>query len=123
MIFLIGTNPRYEATILNARIRKAYLNNNTKIISLNEIGDLTYPYESLDGQTQSIKDIFDGNNEISKKIISANKPLIVIGESLLNSNSSEYLFNKIKEFLFKNKKFTDEWNPFNILSCDASTVG
>ena len=123
LIFLIGTNPRYEATILNARIRKAYLNNNTKIISLNEIGDLTYPYESLDGQTQSIKDIFDGNNEISKKIISANKPLIVIGESLLNSSSSEYLFNKIKEFLFKNKKFTDEWNPFNILSCDASTVG
>ena len=30
-ILLIGTNPRYEATILNARIRKAYLNNNTKI--------------------------------------------------------------------------------------------
>ena len=29
-IFLIGTNPRFEATILNARIRKGYLKNNTK---------------------------------------------------------------------------------------------
>ena len=69
LIFLIGTNPRYEATILNARIRKAYLNNNTKIISLNDIGDLTYPYESLNGKTQTLKDIFENNHEVSKNIL------------------------------------------------------
>ena len=123
LIFLIGTNPRYEATILNARIRKAYLSNNTKIISLNDVGDLTYPYEHLDGKTQIIKDIIEGKSEISKKIIEATKPLIVLGETLLNSNSSKYLFHNIKEFLIKNQKFTDEWNPFNILSSDAATVG
>ena len=122
-IFLIGTNPRFEATILNARIRKSYLNNNTKIVSLNDLGDLTYPYESLDGQTQTLKDIFDGNHNISKQIIGANKPMIVLGESLLNINSSKYFFNKIKEFLIKNKKVTEEWNPLNVLSCDAATVG
>ena len=123
LIFLIGTNPRYEATILNARIRKSYLNNNTKIISLNDLGDLTYPYESLNGQTQLLKDIFDGNNEISKQIINANKPMVILGESLLNSNSSRYLFNMTKEFLTKNNKINDDWNAFNILSCDAATVG
>ena len=94
-IFLIGTNPRYEATILNARIRKSYLNNNTKIISLNDLGDLTYPYESLDGQTQSIKDIFEGNNKISKQITEATKPLIIIGESLLNCKIEPLLSKKI----------------------------
>jgi len=123
LILLIGTNPRYEATILNARIRKAYLNNNTKIISLNDLGDLTYPYKSLDGKTQSIKDIFDGNNEISNKIIDSKKPLIIIGESLLKTSSSKYLFNKIKEFLIKNNKVTKQWHSFNILSCDAAAVG
>ena len=46
-IFLVGSNPRYEATILNARIRKAYLANKTKIISLNDVGDLTYPYQRI----------------------------------------------------------------------------
>tara|TARA_B100001175_G_scaffold171681_1_gene145679 strand:+ start:31 stop:2070 length:2040 start_codon:yes stop_codon:yes gene_type:complete len=122
-IFLLGTNPRFEATILNARIRKSYLNNNTKIISLNNLGNLTYPYKSLDGQTQSIKDIFEGNSEISNQIKIAKKPLIIIGESLLNLNSSKYLFNKIKEFLVENKKISGDWNSFNILSCDASTVG
>jgi len=123
LIFLIGSNPRYEATILNARIRKAFVNNNTKIISLNDVGDLTYPYESLDGQTQSIKNIFEGSDEISKKIIDAKHPMIIIGESLLKLNSANYLFNLIKDFLNKNNKFTDNWNPLNILSCDASTVG
>ena len=122
-IFLIGTNPRFEATILNARIRKSYLNNNTQIVSLNDLGDLTYPYESLDGQTQTLKDIFDGNHNISKQIIGAKKPMIVLGESLLNINSSKYFFNKIKEFLIKNKKVSEEWNPLNVLSCDAATVG
>ncbi|MDC0915414.1 NADH-quinone oxidoreductase subunit NuoG [Candidatus Pelagibacter sp.] len=122
-IFLIGTNPRFEATILNARIRKSYLNNNTKIVSLNDLGDLTYPYESLDGQTQTLKDIFDGDHNISKQIIGANKPMIVLGESLLNINSAKYFFNKIKEFLIKNEKVSEEWNPLNVLSCDAATVG
>jgi NADH-quinone oxidoreductase subunit G len=123
LIFLIGTNPRYEATILNARIRKSYLNNNTKIISLNDLGDLTYPYESLDGKTKTLKEIFDGNHEISKKIIGANNPMIIIGESLLNLGSSQYFFNSIKNFLKQNKKISEEWNSFNILSSDASTVG
>jgi NADH-quinone oxidoreductase subunit G len=123
LILLIGTNPRYEATILNARIRKSYLSNNTKIISLNDLGDLTYPYKSLNGQTQTLKDIFNDNHEVSKLINDAQKPMIILGESFLNSNSSSYLFNKAKEFLNKNNKITDEWNAFNILSNDAATVG
>jgi NADH-quinone oxidoreductase subunit G len=123
LILLIGANPRFEATILNARIRKAYLNNNTKIFSLNDIGDLTYPYQSLDGKTQTIKDIIENKNEISKNILESKKPLIILGESFLKSKSANYLFNSLKEFLFKNNKLTNEWNSLNILSTDAATVG
>ncbi len=123
LIFIAGANPRYEATILNARIRKAYLSNNTKIISLNDVGDLTYPYLSLDGQTQTLNNILEGNHDISKEIIGSKKPIIIIGESLLRLKSSEFLFNKTKEFLSKNNKISDEWNSLNILSTDAATVG
>ena len=49
--------------------------------------------------------------------------MIILGESLLNLKSSKYFFNKIKEFLIKNNKTNEEWNSFNILSTDASTVG
>ena len=123
LIFIAGANPRYEATILNARIRKAYLNNNTKIISLNDVGDLTYPYQSLDGQTQTLNNILEGNHDVSKEIINSKKPIIIIGESLLRLESSEFLFNKTKEFLTKNNKISDEWNSLNILATDAATVG
>ena len=123
LILLVGTNPRFEATMLNARIRKSYLNNNTKIISLNNVGDLTYPYQSLDGKTQTLKDIFESRNDISKDIVSAKKPIIIFGESFLNLKSAKYLFFSFKKFLIDNNKFTDDWNPINLISTDASTVG
>ncbi len=122
-ILLIGTNPRFEATMLNARIRKAYLKNKVKIVSLNDVGDLTYPYQSLDGKTQIIKDIFENKNAISKDIIDSQKPLIIFGESFLKSKSAEFLLSSFKNFLLNNNKFTDDWNPFNFLPSDASTVG
>ena len=122
-IFLIGTNPRYEATILNARIRKSYLNKKVKIISLNDVGDLTYPYQSLDGKTQTLKEIFENKNQISKEILSSKKPMIILGESFFKDESSEYLFNLIKDFLKINQKINNEWNSLNVLSTDASTVG
>ena len=109
--------------MLNARIRKAYLNNKLKIKSLNDVGDLTYSYESLDGKTQTIKDIIENNHEISKNIIEAKKPMIIFGESFLKSSSAKYLFKSFKKFLIDENKFNDEWNPLNIISTDAATVG
>ncbi len=123
LIFLIGTNPRFEATMLNARIRKAYINDNVKIISLNDVGELTYDYHSLDGKTQTIKDIVDNKHKISTEIIDSKNPMIILGESFLKLNSANYLFNSFKEFLVNNKKFTEDWKPLNVLSVDASTVG
>jgi NADH-quinone oxidoreductase subunit G len=123
LILLIGVNPRFEATMVNARIRKAHLNKNPKIISSNDVGDLTYPYQSLDGKTQSIKDIAENKNDISKLIINSKKPIIIFGESFFKIKSAKYLFSAFKEFLSNNNKLTDLWNPINVLSVDAATVG
>ena len=123
LILLIGTNPRFEATMVNARIRKAYINNNTKIVSLNDLGDVTYPYESLDGKTQSVKDIIENNHNLSKDILDCQKPMIILGESFLELKSANFLFQSLKSFLYNNNKFSDNWNPLNILSQDAATVG
>jgi NADH-quinone oxidoreductase subunit G len=122
-IFLIGSNPRYESTILNSRIRKAYLQNKTKIISLNEIGDLTFPYESLNGNIENIKEIIEDRHVISKLIKNSKKPLIIFGQSLLKSKSSKFVFESLKSFLIKNNKISDEWNSLNVISENASSVG
>jgi NADH-quinone oxidoreductase subunit G len=123
LIFLIGTNPRFESTILNARIRKSYINNKTKIISLNNVGDLTYPYQSLDGQTKTLTDIFQNISDISKEILNSKKPLIILGESFFKLQSANFMFYLIKDYLKKNNKISNEWNSLNKLTSFASTVG
>ena len=122
-ILLIGSNPRYEATILNARIRKAYLQNKTKIISLNDVGDLTYPYDHLDGDVENIKKIVEDNHKISNIIKESKKPLVIFGQSSLKSKSAKYIFESVKSFLEKNNKISEEWNSLNTISLNASTVG
>jgi len=123
LIILIGSNPRLEATILNLRIRKSYIKNKTEIFSLGDIGDLTYPYNVLENNTRIIRDIVNNKHELSKKIINAKKPSIIIGQSVLKLKSSIYIFEELKKFLYENNKINDEWNSLNILSKNASTVG
>ena len=123
LVFLIGTNPRFESTILNARIRKSYVNNKTKIISLNNVGDLTYPYQSLDGQTKTLVDIFQNKSDISKEILNSKKPLIILGESFFKLQSANLMFYLIKDYLKKNNKISNECNSLNKLTSFASAVG
>jgi len=123
LIILIGTNPRFEATILNSRIRKAFINNKTEIFSMNDVGDLTYPYKFINGDTETIKNISEDNHDLSEKIKNSAKPLIIFGQSSLLLKSFGYIFESLKTFLVKNNKISDEWNSLNIMSNDASTVG
>ena len=123
LILLIGCNPRHEATILNARIRKAFRNNKTPIFSIGNLGDQTYDYKILGDNTQTIKDIIEEKHEFNKVFKHAEKPLIIIGESALETESGGYILEEFKNFLFQKKFITEKWNALNILVQNASTVG
>ena len=123
LIILIGTNPRFEATILNSRIRKNFLKNKTEIISLGNVGDLTYPYNVIDNSTDIIKEIVENNHEISKKIKQSNNPSLIFGQSILKLKSAPYIFEELKNYLEENGKISEEWNALNILQKNSSAVG
>ena len=123
LIILVGTNPRLEATILNARIRKAYIKNKVEIFSLGDPGDLTYPYKCIGSNTQVIKEIVSNTHEVSEKIKKSKKPIFILGESALHGKAGEYVFETIKDFLFKNNFIRKDWNALNILTQQASRVG
>ena len=123
LILLVGTNPRLEATILNARIQKIYKKNKTKIYSIGNPGDLTYPYEMIGANTSIVKDIISGEHTIAKKIKKSKKPIVIIGESALIGNSGQYIFESIKLFLKENNFIRKDWNALNILNQHASRVG
>ena len=122
-ILLVGTNPRLEATILNARIRKAYIKNKLKIYSIGDAGDLTYPYQNIGSNTSIIREIVSGSHEISHKIKKAKKPMIIIGDSALYGKSGKYVFETLKNFLSYNNFIKKDWNALNILTQQASRVG
>ena len=123
LILLIGTNPRHEASMLNARIRKAFVQKKVPIFSIGDPGDLTYDYKIISDKTDEIKKIINNESELSNKILSAKNPIIIIGESALELESGKYIFEEIKNFLIQNNKISQEWNPLNILIQNASTVG
>ena len=95
---MIGCNPRYEATILNSRLRKSYLKSKLEIYSTNDIGDQTYPYKILENSTEFLKDVINGKNEISKKIVNSSKPIIIIGQSVLKNEIVTIYIRKFKKF-------------------------
>ena len=123
LILLVGANPRHEATILNARIRKAFVQKKIPIYSIGNPGDLTYDYEVIGNKTDDIKQLINKESEISKKIQSSKKPIIIIGESALELESGKYIFEELKNYLINNNFITKEWNALNILVQNASTVG
>ena len=123
LLLLIGANPRHEATMLNARIRKSFVSNKLPIFSIGDPGDLTYPYKIVGKTTEDIKKIINSESEISTKIQKSKRPVIIIGESVLEIKSGKYILEGIKKFLFRNNFINDKWNAFNILTQNASTIG
>jgi len=123
LILLVGTNPRLEATILNSRIRKAYIKNKVEIYSIGDPGDLTYPYEIIGKSTSVINELTSGLNKISNKIKKSKKPMVIIGESALHGQAGGYIFETLKNFLLLNNFINKNWNALNILTQQASRVG
>ena len=123
LILLIGSNPRHEATILNARIRKTFVQKKIPIFSIGDPGELTYDYEIIGNSTDDIKKIINQEHKFSQKLLSAKKPLIIIGESALELKSGPYIFEQLKKFLVDNNFINNNWNGLNILTQNASTTG
>ena len=88
--------------MLNARIRKATIQNSLKVFSFGNPGDLTYSYKVLGNNTSDIKDFLKGTGNFSETFKKAKKPLVIIGEEALELKSGGYIFEEIKEHLIKN---------------------
>jgi len=117
-ILLIGCNPRSEATIVNYRIRKA-VNNGCNVFSIGDPGDQNYNYKILGDNISLLDDLINNKIAESKLLNEAKNPVIIIGESALKSNISDYVISSVKNLLKKINKL----NGFNILHQFASNVG
>ncbi len=116
-IMLIGTNPRREAAVLNARIRKRYLKGNVLIGLIGEKADLTYPYNYLGAGPESLAQFID--HAPAKK----EKPMFIIGQGALNRPDGAAVLAMAAKAASSLGVIKDGWNGFNILHTEAGLVG
>jgi len=125
-ILLVGTNPRYEATLVNARLRKAHIHNETDVALIGTPVDLTYPYEHLGESAQILDDIVKGTHLYAETLRNAEKPMVIVGTSALQGPSGAGILKAataLAEKLQNKDEDADEWKVFNVLHKYASQVG
>ena len=121
-ILLVGTNPRWEATVLNSRIRKAYLNNNCRIGLIGKKLDLNYNYEHLSEDLDHLNDILNNQSIFCEQLSKSKKTMIIIGNSAINFNNGKDILN-ICSAIEKKFNNNNKFNGLNILQQDISKVG
>jgi NADH-quinone oxidoreductase subunit G len=82
-ILLIGTNPRVEAPVLNARIRKTWLNGDVAIGVVGPRANLSYPYDYLGAGPQSLTELAEGRGSFVETLRNAKRPMIIVGQGAL----------------------------------------
>lgn len=121
-ILLIGTNPRHEAAVLNARIRKQWLRSDLEIGVVGETWDSTFEFDHLGTDIEALKKALSG--PFGKKLQSAKKPMIVVGSGVTDHVDAAAFYEAVGSFVEKNANFTtEEWNGYNVLQRAASRVG
>lgn len=82
-LLLIGSNPRLEAPVLNARIRKRYLMGDFPIAAIGEAVDLTYKAEFIGAGADTLADLLAGKQSFADTLKNAKNPMILIGQGAL----------------------------------------
>ncbi|MCF8495344.1 MAG: NADH-quinone oxidoreductase subunit NuoG [Alphaproteobacteria bacterium] len=115
-ILLVGTNPRLEGVMVNARIRKAWRDKRVKIGLIGEEADLTYPYKHLGTGSRDL-------DKISEFFSGAERPLMIVGAGVFARPDGLALHHMMSEMAQKSGAVKEGWNGFNILHRAASRVG
>ena len=122
-LLLIGTNPRHEAPILNARIRKRWRANRLPVAVIGSATDLTYPSEIIGAGADVLTALLDGSHAFAEILTKAAKPMIVVGEGALAGEGGTALLAAAWKLTEKVGGFGDAWHGFNVLHRAAARVG
>jgi NADH-quinone oxidoreductase subunit G len=122
-ILLIGSDPRSESPVLNARIRKRYLHGRCPIASIGPAADLTYPVERLGAGPATLRELVDGKLGFFEKLRAAKNPLIVVGMGALAREDGAAVLALARQLVEKLGAVRDDWNGFAVLHTTAARVG
>jgi NADH-quinone oxidoreductase subunit G len=123
VILLVGTNPRHEGTLVNARIRKRWLQGGLRVGLIGQDIDLTYPHRHLGIGADALADLLNGQGAFAETLAKAKNPLIIVGAGLLARNDGAALQRMTRLVAEKYNMVRPDWNGYNVLQNAASRVG
>lgn len=121
-ILLVGSNPRHESPVLNARIRQRWLTRQCKVANIGPDVDISYKIEQLGDSAAILNDILNGKNDFAKTLKGAERPMIILGQGALSREDSAAILKTAHDIADKYGMISDDWNGFNVLHTAASRV-
>ena len=116
-LLIIGSNPRREAPILNARIRKRWLRGDFKISVIGEKADLTYTYEHLGAGPESLAEL------VKSAQAKGSKPMVLVGQGALSRPDGAAVLSLAVKAAQALGAVTEGWNGFGVVHTAAARVG
>ena len=121
-ILMVATDFRYEASMANWRIRKAYMKG-AKIYNLGTACNFNYVVTELGDDVQTIQDMYDNKHMLCEGMRNAKNPVIIVGQGALVRDDSDVLLSMLMSVAERCGVVREDWNGFNVVPQNISTVG
>lgn len=122
-VLLVGTNPRWEAPLVNTRLRKAWLQGGARIGVVGPQRDLSYPSEYLGAGPETLSSIADGSHDFAAVLKDAERPVVIVGMGALAREDGDAVLGTLRKLADNCNLVRDGWNGFNVLHTAAARVG
>ena len=119
---IVGSNPRLEAPIINARLRKRAGAGGFKVGVVGENVNLTYRAEHLGAGPQTLKEIADGSHAFCEILKAAERPMLILGQGALARADGAAIMAAARQIAGNTGMVSADWNGFNILHTAAARV-
>ncbi len=120
---IVGSNPRWEAAIINARLRKRVLKGGFAVASVGPELDLTFPVENLGAGPEVLAEVAGGKHKFAKVLAKAERPMLILGQGALARGDGAAVLALAREIAEKTGMVSESWNGFNVLHTAAARVG
>ncbi|CAM8934991.1 unnamed protein product [Rhodiola kirilowii] len=120
VFLLIGTQPRVEAAMINARIRKTVRATQAKVGYVGPPADLNYDHQHLGTGPQTLTEIAEGRHPFSSALKNAKNPAIIVGAGLFERQDKDAIFSTVEKIAEISNAVKPDWNGLNLLLLNAA---
>nr|XP_023922068.1 NADH dehydrogenase [ubiquinone] iron-sulfur protein 1, mitochondrial isoform X1 [Quercus suber]XP_023922069.1 NADH dehydrogenase [ubiquinone] iron-sulfur protein 1, mitochondrial isoform X2 [Quercus suber]XP_023922070.1 NADH dehydrogenase [ubiquinone] iron-sulfur protein 1, mitochondrial isoform X3 [Quercus suber] len=120
VFLLVGTQPRVEAAMVNARIRKTVRANQAKVGYIGPPTDLNYDHQHLGTGPKTLIELAEGRHPFCSALANAKNPAIIVGAGLFEREDKDAIFSVVETIAKNAKVVRPDWNGFNVLLLKAA---